>query len=123
MIPFFKNSIKNTDKNLSDPQVVKDLKIDIDAIAFNIQKLPFMIKMGVNMMGITSSISNIRSSLNGITNGNNVENNTQSLKNNFKALDAKFKNNKQYEKALKSYLGNDYLKVFDSVNSMVNKSN
>ena len=73
-------------------------------------------------MGITSSISNIKNSLNGIINGNNIENNKQSLKNNFGNLDVKFKNNKQYEKALKSYLGNDYLDVFDSINSMVNKA-
>ena len=59
-IPFFENSIKNKDKSLSDEGVIKDLQKDINILALSIQKLPFMVKMAVNMAGITNSVFAIK---------------------------------------------------------------
>lgn len=118
-IQLFKNSIKNKDKNLSDKEVIKDLQKDINLLAFGIQKLPFMIKMGINMMGITNSVFAIKNSLDNIVNKNSINNNAKILKNNFRNLRVKLNNNKQHEKALKSYLGNNYLEVFNEINDMI----
>ncbi len=120
-IPLFKNSMKNRDKNLSDKEVIKDLQKDINILAFSIQKLPFMVKTGINMMGITNSVLAIKSSLDNIANKNNIDNNVKILKNNFRNLRIKLNKNKQYERALKSYLGNNYLEVFNAINNMINK--
>jgi hypothetical protein len=119
-IQLFENSIKNKDKNLSDKEVIKDLQKDINILALSIQRLPFMVKMGINMMGITNSVFAIKSSLDNIANENNVDNNIKILKNNFRSLGIKLKNNKQHEKALKSYLGNNYSEAFNAVNHMIN---
>lgn len=118
-IPLFKNSIKNKDKNISDKEVIKDLQKDINILAFSIQKLPLMVKTGINMMGITNSVLAIKSSLENIANKNNIDSNVKILKNNFKNLRVKLNNNKQHESALKSYLGNNYLEVFNAINNMI----
>lgn len=120
-IQLFKNSIKNKNKNLSDKDVIKDLQKDINLLAFSIGQLPVMVKMVINMMGITSSVFAIKSSVDNIVNKNNMDSNVKILKNNFKSLRVKLQNNKEHEKALKSYLGNDYLEVFNAVNHMINK--
>ena len=56
-----------------------------------------MVKMGINMMGITNSVLAIKSSLNNIANKNNIDNNVNILKNNFRDLKVKLNNNKQYD--------------------------
>jgi hypothetical protein len=121
-IPFFENSIKNKDKSLSDEGVIKDLQKDINILAFSIQKLPFMIKMGINMMGITNSVLAIKSSLDDMVNKNKIDDNdVKVLKSNFKNLKIKLENSRGHEKELKSYLGNNYLEVFNAINRMINK--
>ncbi len=118
-IQFFENSMKNKDKNLSDKEVIKDLQKDINVLAFSIQKLPFMVKMLINMMGITNSVFAIKSSLDNIVNDNNIGNNAKILKNNFRNLKIKLQSNRQHEKALKSYLGNNYSEVFNAINHII----
>ncbi len=121
-IPFFENSIKNKDKSLSDEGVIKDLQKDINILAFSIQKLPVMVKMGINMMGITSSVFAIKRNLDNIANKNKIDDNdVKVLKNNFKNSKIKLENSRGHEKALKSYLGNNYLEVFNAINNMINK--
>ena len=102
-------------------EVTEGLKTDLDQLTTDIQKLPALTKLSLNFIGVTGNISNAKKAMDNIATGNNVDYNVNELRKNINNLENTLSKNKQFDKSIKGFLGEDYSSRFKVVCDIVNK--
>lgn len=122
ILPFFENMKIHEGKNLGDKETVKDLKSDLDQLATEIQKLPALTKMPLDLFGVSAAIFNAKAATHSIFEEKDLENNVSELRKNINNLMNTLDKNKQFDGSIKSFLGEDYFSKFSIVCDIVNRS-
>ena len=120
-LPFFENTKIYEGKSLRDKEVAEGLKTDLDQLTTDIQKLPALTKLSLNFIGVTGSISNAKKAMDNIVAENSVEQNVNELRKNMNNRENTLSKNKQFDKSIKGFLGEDYSSRFKVVCDIVNR--
>lgn len=119
---FFENTKAHEGKTLNDKEVIGSLKVDLNQLTADIQKLPTLTKLSLDFTGITNSIFNATKAINNIVIQNNVDYNVNHLRKTINNVKNILNKNKQFDNSIKSFLGEDYYLRFKVVCDIVNKS-